>query len=247
MIFFVVACAGSWTCWIVAGAAAPTAPRVAEALDLLGSYGPALAALVVSARATRTTRRRSVRRAASAVAVLAISIWVLSGSWHRAMEAAPGWDVAGLLAATALPAVVTWLLVPATADRVSDREAPRPGVAGSLRFRLGWIGLGLVLFPLTSVIGLAAGTAWPTNPASLLGVFAATALYGGPLGEEPGWRGFALPGLHTVLSPLLASVAIGIGWAAWHLPLQLRGAYDESMGLGSWVSSRGLPARWRCR
>ena len=154
MIFFVVACAGSWTCWIVAGAAAPTAPRVAEALDLLGSYGPALAALVVSARATRTTRRRSVRRAASAVAVLAISIWVLSGSWHRAMEAAPGWDVAGLLAATALPAVVTWLLVPATADRVSDREAPRPGVAGSLRFRLGWIGLGLVLFPLTSVIGL---------------------------------------------------------------------------------------------
>ena len=64
VVFFVVACAGSWTCWIVAGAAASTAPRVAEALDLVGSYGPALAALVVSARATGITRRRSVGRAA---------------------------------------------------------------------------------------------------------------------------------------------------------------------------------------
>jgi membrane protease YdiL (CAAX protease family) len=175
------------------------------------------------------------------VAVLAMSIWVLSGPWRSALEAAePGWAVAGLLAATVLPAVVTWLLVPATADRVSDPETARPGVAAPVRFRLGWIGLGLVLFPVTSLIGLAVagplsgGTAWPTNTASLLGVFAATALYGGPLGEEPGWRGFALPRLQAVLSPLLASVVVGIGWAAWHLPLQLRGAYDESMGLGLW-------------
>jgi membrane protease YdiL (CAAX protease family) len=103
------------------------------------------------------------------------------------------------------------------------------------------------LFPVTSVIGLAlvglfsgsgitlaGGTASPTDATTLLGVFAATALYGGPLGEEPGWRGFALPRLQAVLSPLLASVVVGLGWAAWHLPLQLRGAYEESMGLGSW-------------
>lgn len=69
---------------------------------------------------------------------------------------------------------------------------------------------------------------------ALIGVFLATALYGGPLGEEPGWRGFALPHLQRRLSPLLASVVVGIGWAAWHLPLQLRGAYEASMGSGSW-------------
>ncbi len=250
VVFFVVACAGSWTCWIVAGAAASTAPRVAEALDLVGSYGPALAAVVVSARGTGITRRRSVGRAAFAVAVLAMSIWVLSGPWRSALEAAePGWAVAGLLAATVLPAAVTWLLVPATRDRVTTSETTTPGtaVAQPVRIRLGWIGLGLVLFPVTSVIGLAVvglfsgsgislagGTAWPANTAGLLGVFAATALYGGPLGEEPGWRGFALPRLQAVLSPLLASVVVGIGWAAWHLPLQLRGAYDESMGFGFW-------------
>jgi membrane protease YdiL (CAAX protease family) len=250
LLFFVLACAGSWICWNVAGAAAPASPQVAEALDLVGSYGPALAALVVTARATGITRGRSLRGAAIAVGVLAVSIWVLSGSWHSALGAAqPGWAVAGLLAATALPAGVTWLLVPATPDRVNTSEttAPDAGVPRTLPNRLGWIGLGLILFPVTSVIGLAVvglfsgsgitlagGTAWPTGATTLLGVFAATALYGGPLGEEPGWRGFALPRLQAVLSPLLASVVVGISWAAWHLPLQLRGAYEESMSLGVW-------------
>ena len=144
VVFFVVACAGSWICWIVAGAAASTAPRVAELLDLVGSYGPALAALVVSARATGTSRRRSVRRAAIAVAVLAVSIWVLSGSWRSALEAAqPGWAVAGLLAATALPAAVTWLLVPATADRVTMISRPRaPGAASPSPYGSGSAGSG---------------------------------------------------------------------------------------------------------
>jgi hypothetical protein len=40
LLFFVLACAGSWTCWNVAAAAAPASPRVAEAFDLVGSYGP---------------------------------------------------------------------------------------------------------------------------------------------------------------------------------------------------------------
>lgn len=250
LLFFVLACAGSWTCWSVAGVAAAESPRVAAVLDLVGSYGPALAALVMTAPATAITRGRRLRRAAIAVAVLAVSIWVLWGSWRSALDAPqPGWAVAGLLAATALPAGVTWLLVPATPDRVdpSETTVPGAGVVRTLPNRLGWIGLGLVLFPVTSVIGLAVvglfsgagmtlagGTAWPTGATTLLGVFAATALYGGPLGEEPGWRGFALPRLQAGLSPVLASVVVGISWATWHLPLQLRGAYEESMSLGVW-------------
>jgi membrane protease YdiL (CAAX protease family) len=44
-------------------------------------------------------------------------------------------------------------------------------------------------------------------------------LLGGPLGEEPGWRGFALPRLQDAFHPLLASVILGFLWASWHLPL----------------------------
>lgn len=39
------------------------------------------------------------------------------------------------------------------------------------------------------------------------------------LGEEPGWRGFALPELQTKHSPLIASLILAPIWALWHLPL----------------------------
>jgi membrane protease YdiL (CAAX protease family) len=39
-----------------------------------------------------------------------------------------------------------------------------------------------------------------------------------PLGEEYGWRGFALPRLQSVMKPLPASLVIGVAWAVWHLP-----------------------------
>ena len=39
------------------------------------------------------------------------------------------------------------------------------------------------------------------------------------LGEEPGWRGFALPQLQTKHSPLIASLILAPIWALWHLPL----------------------------
>lgn len=44
-------------------------------------------------------------------------------------------------------------------------------------------------------------------------------LIGGPLGEEFGWRGFALPSLEARFHPLWASLILGVIWTAWHLPL----------------------------
>src|SRR5581483_11688819 len=44
-------------------------------------------------------------------------------------------------------------------------------------------------------------------------------LLGGPLGEEPGWRGFALPRLQAACPPLLATLVLALVWAGWHLPL----------------------------
>ena len=63
-------------------------------------------------------------------------------------------------------------------------------------------------------------------------VFTLSTLIGGPLGEEPGWRGFALPRLQTLLSPARASILLGVLWGCWHLPLFLCKAW----------SSSGLPA-----
>jgi membrane protease YdiL (CAAX protease family) len=41
---------------------------------------------------------------------------------------------------------------------------------------------------------------------------------GGPLGEEPGWRGFALPRLQRLHGPLVGGLILGSLWALWHLP-----------------------------
>jgi membrane protease YdiL (CAAX protease family) len=39
------------------------------------------------------------------------------------------------------------------------------------------------------------------------------------LGEEPGWRGFALPRLQGRFAPVAATLVLGGLWALWHLPL----------------------------
>jgi uncharacterized protein len=49
------------------------------------------------------------------------------------------------------------------------------------------------------------------------------AILSGPLGEEPGWRGFAMPRLLARYRALTASLLLGVVWAAWHIPLLLVG------------------------
>jgi membrane protease YdiL (CAAX protease family) len=39
------------------------------------------------------------------------------------------------------------------------------------------------------------------------------------IGEEYGWRGFALPRLQNLIGSLGASLALGFLWASWHLPM----------------------------
>lgn len=51
----------------------------------------------------------------------------------------------------------------------------------------------------------------------LLWVWLAVTVVNG-FGEEAGWRGYALPQLQTVVSPLRATVIVSLFWAGWHAP-----------------------------
>lgn len=85
----------------------------------------------------------------------------------------------------------------------------------------------VLLFFVSAVLVRFAGGSWPdlgrlatpqyANRAWLLDVlFVGTFAYG--IGEEPGWRGFALPRLQHRHGPLAATLILTPLWALWHWP-----------------------------
>jgi membrane protease YdiL (CAAX protease family) len=80
------------------------------------------------------------------------------------------------------------------------------------------LALCLIAVCLTSALGfysaLPATNAWRELPDRFIFIFLFIAL-----GEEPGWRGCALPELQRRFSPFKASVILAFFWAVWHAPL----------------------------
>ena len=49
-------------------------------------------------------------------------------------------------------------------------------------------------------------------------IFLVNIFFGGPLAEDIGWRGYALPKLREKMDAFSASLVIGAIWVLWHLP-----------------------------
>jgi CAAX protease family protein len=82
----------------------------------------------------------------------------------------------------------------------------------------GFIGAMALAFEVVDTSSLGDAYGWSTWSALPL-LFVTTALLGGPLFEEVGWRGFLLDQLQRRGTALVSTAVVAVVWAAWHLPL----------------------------
>jgi uncharacterized protein len=161
--FFGLAFFWSWACWLGAAQVKSGAAFAAGALQILGGFGPGIAAVVV----------------------------VAHGDGHAGLR--------------------RWL-------------------GRCLQWRVGWLrmllalALPILVMGFAAVIHLALGGTLPYSAAKGHVLTAAmnfilVFLIGGPLGEEFGWRGYAQPAMQARWGWRRASLALGVVWAVWHLPL----------------------------
>jgi len=80
----------------------------------------------------------------------------------------------------------------------------------------------LLSVPISSSLGRQpiAALQFPNTGLALIGLVAVKFLYQlfffNAVGEEVGWRGFALPRLQTRNNPLIAALVLAFFWASWH-------------------------------
>src|SRR5215207_2629832 len=140
-------------------------------------------------------------------------------------------DTQGLvlvILASNVPSVVAIVLT----AMVLGRGALRKHLGRLLIWRVNPLWYVVVLLgPVALVGGVVGMNALMGGPALSLGMpllgaafFLAFSIFpGSALGEEIGWRGYALPRLQSRMSALSASLILAPIWALWHLPLWLTG------------------------
>lgn len=230
-LFFVLTFLLSWILWFASGVLSRPASIATRDFPWLiaqfGVFAPSLVALLISSLS------ESRRRGISLIVALAIFLPVsLLGVWIA--SSAPN----GILQLATVPAILAGIAalgIMAFFSPMNRRMADWGVESQEPLKRVGWILFAAVLFPVLFLIawmlvGASSGDFNVTvlnegllkSLASVALIFAFNLLFGGSLGEEIGWRGFALPRLLEKYSPLQASFILGIVWALWHLPIDIR-------------------------
>ena len=120
----------------------------------------------------------------------------------------------------ALAAIIMTGIVEGRAGLLSLRQRIRQWRAGWQWYLFSLVGIpALILFGIVVQPGALASFQGLTSRllVSYPLTFVAVWFGGGPLGEEIGWRGFALPRMQPRFGPLWGTLLLGVLWTFWHL------------------------------
>ena len=150
--------------------------------------------------------------------------WVPDGLGKRGLLPDVLWTNLGFFGAFG-PLVVSFLLTWIENGKEGVKKLFRRGIDFKLG-KLWWI-ITVSIFPLLIGIsflisGFVDGKFPPSEAAALYRylpfVFFSVMFTSGPVLEEFGWRGYAMPKLQAKFSPFITSLILGFIWAVWHFP-----------------------------
>jgi len=230
--FFIITLAISWGLGFTWDAVMNKGIFLLAPLAFIAACGPALAGIIISAVTNAQPRQGTSRTPWIAFFVAwCVSTLVFLAN-NTFINHAPLSPV--MIGFTLVSVVPVAFVISAAYSRIPTVKSY---LASLIRLRgvWSWSLLALVLTPamvLLSVIisGLLgrqsiAAHQFPEISLALIGLIAVKFFYQffffNATGEEVGWRGFALPRMQSLTSPLVACLVMNLFWALWHLFLWL--------------------------
>jgi membrane protease YdiL (CAAX protease family) len=197
----------------------------------VATCGPGLAGIIVTA-ITNTQPKQGTKRASWISFLIALVVSALVCLTSIVTSNIAPFSIS-LLVLTLVAAIPVAFVISMAFSRI---PAVKSYISSLVRLRgmWGWVILALVLFPtlfaLSTIISAllgrqpVAGNQVPQTGLTgwvVIGLIALKFFYQlfflNAVGEETGWRGFALPRMQIHLSQLIASLIISLLWINWHL------------------------------
>lgn len=241
--YFILCFTISWGLLISFGPIYARGVVVVVPILVLALFGPALAGIILSAIIHSEPKQATPSKRLLTFFLtwlVATPVFVFSPELSRA-----GIDLSvGLVVVSSVVALIPAFIVSSAFSRTSGvRSFLEPLVKP--RGHIAWYITAVLIIPallvLSIVIEIILGKGLASPRVSVDGgwsnfliLFILSAayrfLYANACGEEPGWRGFALPRLEARFNPLTANLILALFWALWHLPL------PQAQGLGNPVA-----------
>lgn len=231
--FFTLTFLFSWSMYLAVALLQFNNQTVLSRVLLIAGFGPSISALLISTvNSSKSATPMLGKRVLLFLLVFAFGAaieWLDHVLWKHQIDT-------NLIVTDAILVTLAALVI---SSMYSSRQKLRDTMTPITRWQVGviWYLVALGLWPLIILAGnalalalniqLSPAPAWSSRtllyaiPEYFIWFF----LFGGPLNEEPGWRGFALPRLQSRFSPLGASLILGTLWGLWHVPLHLMGMY----------------------